>query len=446
MASVTSDVAKTITRIPSVVADDPWPYIFATIIPLIIVYAVATKIPDPSGGALLGVIGTIVVIVLVGGYFSGYTLVEEQDMFSKFWNTSDTFGSLFAMLVFLAGPIIDVINGQYKYSIPSIVSLVTSFFVKFVLDGKYVKSGSKMIVDSILGVFQSTESGNSMLGIVFLSLAVVLLIAVPTGLQLGGNQTNAIASAFIISVIYLVIYLEGAGFVGPTETDIQSWGEWWGDRSSKIKTQKETLNEATRKVREELLKPKSADTSPSAETSTGGTRISLDDPCDVPGFTWLRNSIAPSSIIISQTILLCHLMEAISNRDTETVSDTLPLAGTSLISFGLQYWLFLSKEKCGYTQKAWAPLIGYGISIVAAATSYLGLKYLAKEQFTTNKTDEGVFSNPVHKPKAKTQKDKDTTTIKVDSPGDTSLPVDDQDQFVCEAYRDGELITSTIVE
>jgi apolipoprotein N-acyltransferase len=285
-----------------------------------------------------------------------------------------------------------------------------------------------------------------MLGIVFLSLAVVLLIAVPTGLQLGGNQTNAIASAFIISVIYLVIYLEGAGFVGPTETDIQSWGEWWGDRSSKIKTQKETLNEATRKVREELLKPKSADTSPSAETSTGGTRISLDDPCDVPGFTWLRNSIAPSSIIISQTILLCHLMEAISNRDTETVSDTLPLAGTSLISFGLQYWLFLSKEKCGYTQKAWAPLIGYGISIVAAATSYLGLKYLAKEQFTTNKTDEGVFSNPVHKPKAKTQKDKDTTTIKVDSPGDTSLPVDDQDQFVCEAYRDGELITSTIVE
>jgi hypothetical protein len=41
------------------------------------------------------------------------------------------------------------------------------------------------------------------------------------------------------------------------------------------------------------------------------------------------------------------------------------------------------------------------------------------------------------------------TDEKVISVGDSagqSQPVDDNDQFVCEAYKDGELVTSTIVE
>ena len=36
--------------------------------------------------------------------------------------------------------------------------------------------------------------------------------------------------------------------------------------------------------------------------------------------------------------------------------------------------------------------------------------------------------------------------INVGGDNTVSQPVDDSDQFVCEAYKDGELVTSTIVD
>jgi hypothetical protein len=38
------------------------------------------------------------------------------------------------------------------------------------------------------------------------------------------------------------------------------------------------------------------------------------------------------------------------------------------------------------------------------------------------------------------------TIINVGGSNEKTQEVDDQDQFVCEAYKDGELVTSTIVE
>ena len=37
------------------------------------------------------------------------------------------------------------------------------------------------------------------------------------------------------------------------------------------------------------------------------------------------------------------------------------------------------------------------------------------------------------------------TPIVVGQPSKQTEPLDDNDQFVCEAYKDGELVTSTIV-
>ena len=343
------------------------------------------------------------------------------------------------MVVFLIGPIVDLINGQYKYSIATMVSFFTSL-ITAALGSRRFTDFSKFIVEQSQIASLTTKA-------IVVAIAVMIIVIVPTVLSFT-NPDYAGTSASTIAIIYafigVLITLGGFDFLGkPTTQETLDRLEFDSSaRKERLQAESERYTAAKQQVINDLRNEGAAD------TMLGGTRISLEpDVCDVPGFTWLKNSLAPPSIIISQTVLLCHLMEAIANRDTETVSNTVPLAATSLISFGLQWWIFM-RRNCGngFVYGNNSPLIAYVISIVAAATSYGALKYLTKEEFTTNKTDKGIFSNPVPQPKAKTQKDKDTTTIKVDSPGDTSLPVDDQDQFVCEAYRDGELITSTIVE
>ena len=41
--------------------------------------------------------------------------------------------------------------------------------------------------------------------------------------------------------------------------------------------------------------------------------------------------------------------------------------------------------------------------------------------------------------------EKDPSKIKVGEPILQNLPVNDNDEFVCEAYKDGELISSSLV-
>ena len=89
-------------------------------------------------------------------------------------------------------------------------------------------------------------------------------------------------------------------------------------------------------------------------------------------------------------------------------------------------------------------LIALVASVLGAVVSYYSLKSLTSEGFTSDQTTQkqGIFSNP---PPDAPPKPDGSVKIKVGSASEKNLPVNDEDQFVCEAYKDGELITSTIV-
>jgi hypothetical protein len=92
-----------------------------------------------------------------------------------------------------------------------------------------------------------------------------------------------------------------------------------------------------------------------------------------------------------------------------------------------------------YRYKNWSILIALVIAVASGTSSYAIQKRIlggVVMPSTNSKQTVGTTS----------QKSAFETIISVGEKSGQSEPVNDQDQFVCEAYKDGELVTSTIVD
>jgi hypothetical protein len=186
--------------------------------------------------------------------------------------------------------------------------------------------------------------------------------------------------------------------------------------------------------------------------------------CSLPGFEWLENTVAPQGIIMSMTVLWYLMIEM---WDTGQGQNTIALGVTTLITFGVQ-WFVLYSNGClkDYIFQSWSPITALIMSITFAGTSYGIQKVIAR-----NVSSGGSPVSPVPSatpgtfvcPPGTVQSADGTQCVTPLGPGGIqptptqsiinvggknaqSEPVDDNDQFVCEAYKDGELVTSTIVE
>jgi hypothetical protein len=190
-----------------------------------------------------------------------------------------------------------------------------------------------------------------------------------------------------------------------------------------------------------------------------------DVSCSLPGFQWLENSTAPQGIVLSMTVLWYLLIEM---WDTGQAKNTIALGVTTAITFFVQ-WAVLSKNKCleSYTYKQWSVLIALVMAITFAGTSY-GIQKIINKTATSggdpvppvpSPGNPGMFmcaAGTVPSPDGSScitplgpggvQATSFGGLISVGEKSKQSAPVDDNDQFVCEAYKDGELVTSTIVE
>jgi hypothetical protein len=188
-------------------------------------------------------------------------------------------------------------------------------------------------------------------------------------------------------------------------------------------------------------------------------------PCDVPGFEWLNSEIAPQSIVMSMTILWFILIQAWDNGES---SQTIALGVTTAIVFILQ-WLVMQRYGCltSYRYTVYSPLIALVMAITFAGSSY-GIQKVMRGGSTSSSggmsgTIRPVFSGGVNGTfvcPSGTGLSPDGSEclplpgfggggeekVSVGGKNDQSSPVNDQDQFVCEAYKDGELVTSTIVD
>jgi hypothetical protein len=201
---------------------------------------------------------------------------------------------------------------------------------------------------------------------------------------------------------------------------------------------------------------------PGANPFRGGRRTQRGgntNMCTLPGFEWLENTIAPQGIIMSMTVLWYLMIEL---WDTGAASQSIALGATTSVVFILQS-LMLYNNNClsAYKYGNYSVIISLFMAITFAASSY----FIQKRFLSGSPASSGGGGSSPPVPTPSGPKCPDGTVlnssgtmclptlpgtsgkkVSVGDPSGTSAPVNDDDQFVCEAYRDGEVVTSTIVE
>ena len=183
------------------------------------------------------------------------------------------------------------------------------------------------------------------------------------------------------------------------------------------------------------------DTSPIADYQLGGTWG--EEFCDVPGFGSLgNNGKGPGSIVLVTTIMFHYLMTIWTNNGgIQTVT---PLV-TLLAIWSVHTYVIFNKcivnianntKKYGWLEIGIGILIGLLFGIFSWATTKYGLNKGGSPGSGTAGSLLGASKG------GGLGSTESTSTSGV---GTCSAP-NDQDQFVCEAYKNGELITTTIVE
>lgn len=339
--------------------------------------------------------------------------------------------------LFVYGFIADIMNQKYQYSISGITALFGMFFNKFV-GGTVVggiASGTNFIVNKVRQAPAAAAAVTAAIGLGAAAAAPVVAPVVAAAAPTVAATTAAVSAAPAAAVSAAPIIAPAAAAAAATTAAVANIpenannAEGIRDSSSPFLTQ---MDVGGRKQR-------------------GGAT----DLCSLPGFEWLENKTAPQGIIMSMTVLWYLLIEM---WDTGQGSQSIALGVTTAIVFLLQ-WAVLHKSKCldSYTFGTWSAIIALVMAITFAGSSYGIQKLIYTASGGVNTPSSGQSSSTpasgkVVCPKGSVLNPEGECVVPLGPGGsekntnNQSQPVDDNDQFVCEAYKDGELVTSTIVD
>jgi hypothetical protein len=328
------------------------------------------------------------------------------------------------------GFIADITNMTYHYSIASMTALSGMIINRYI---------GGVIVDAIMSVV-------SLVGTQFGKLPLLVQAAVGVGAAAGVGVAAAASAPLVAAAPAAPAVATGLAAINPFAAAVAA-----APGVAAASTPKNTDGP----IDEGLM-----------SLGSGGRRQrgGATDLCSLPGFEWLDNKTAPQGIVMSMTILWYLMIEL---WDTGRGSQSAALGITTLVVFVLQS-LVLTNNGCltSYKYGISSILIALIMSIVFAGSSYGIQKGFSKYSGNARvpPVPSGTPGNFVCPPGTTSSLDRqscqpilgpggnqpsglgNTQTINVGGVGEKTEPVDDQDQFVCEAYKNGELITSTIVE
>ena len=428
---------------------------------------------------VLGVLLALVVLALIGGgTFYAYLLkiagVTPDPAQSE--KVKAAFDSLLSPLVctililvcalipiifFSTGFFTDTINQSWNYSQASIIGIISVIVLK-VFGSTWIADLSKKIVGWLpnLPSFRVPDPSDATKTIWSLSFGAIwrtivwvilvggIIVAGPITSSLVGGAQWGEGITLGVTVPFIAMLLAGNGYLG-------------------------TFSEMTKSM-------------------TGGGTFQInpypEGLCDVPGFGWAANPIAPASIVLTQSIAWYHLVK---NWDLGYGSQSAALGSVSGAVFLLQWWALNLKGCLGsYRAGFYSPIIAYLLAVGIGGAGYEVIKNLPSLPGSSTGSASGTTPAPVNPtglvcPAGQTpntqgycvpgscptgqvmSSDGSGKCVAMLGPsgeqkvpvGGTrntssglvgsgqSAPVDpDQDAFVCEAYKDGELVTSTIVE
>lgn len=387
-----------------------------------------------DSGGISAIVTSILFVLIAVAY--GHKLYIEG-AFTSGAPTDLSFLSLlvlyFPNTLFAYGFIADLMNGKYHYSVASIAALGGMFTNKVV--GGYVVDAIMYILSFVGAQFAKLSSGVQ---------AVVATAAAVGTAAVAGPAVVAAAPALGTAAMATPAVVASAAPVVAAPAAAAALGT--AAASSLPLPPVVPFPEGT-------VMP---DPPPPME---GGAT----DLCSLPGFEWLENKIAPQGIVMSMTVIWYLMIEL---WDTGGGPQSMALGITSAITFGLQ-WIVLQRSNClaSYKYGTYSAIIALIMGITFAGSSYGIQKQIAKYRGTSSvppvpSGKPGTFVCPpgtvpslsgdscVNKlgPGGTTPSGFGETIINVGGSNEKTEAVDDNDQFVCEAYKDGELITSTIVE
>ena len=322
---------------------------------------------------------------------------QTSEMFFEFMSLLISFSP---NVFFAFGFLLDIFNSSYHYSIPSITALCA------------------MILNSLGGGFaaNTVELAGYYSGKVYDNIASRHFgKEVPIRPPPGIFSSKPVQAEKSVELKPFRSVLDDIDAAPTTDT-----------RASKA-----VLNKIQQDRQKEISQPKGK------KLKQAGGSTSSVNTCSLPGFAWLENDIAPQGIVMSMTILSYLLYEL---WDHGLFEQSIGLSVTTGIVFLLQSMNLIGSGCLNtYRFKNWSILIALVIAVSSGTASYAIQKRIfgtVVMPSTNSKQTVGTTS----------QKSAFETIISVGEKSGQSEPVNDQDQFVCEAYKDGELITSTIVD
>jgi len=172
--------------------------------------------------------------------------------------------------------------------------------------------------------------------------------------------------------------------------------------------------------------------------------------CTVPGFENLESILAPQSFVVIFSLYFFFLMDILLNNPGQSVAGLTGLAAVALLVQGL----LVAQNGCWKGEYYWmslymiVPVVLSAIfGVVAASITGFSIQAI-RNRFPSASTDKNI------NPTGSRSGGFGSTGPVTEHTSDSALPPvggptggsSDDNQFVCEAYKNGELITSTIAE
>jgi len=175
--------------------------------------------------------------------------------------------------------------------------------------------------------------------------------------------------------------------------------------------------------------------------------------CTVPGFENLESILAPQSFVVIFSLYFFFLIDILLNNPGQSVAGLSGLAAVALLVQGF----LVSVNGCWKAEYYWMSFYMIVPVLISAAIGLLGAVIVGFSTQAIRKALPGASTDKNINPTGSSSGGFGSSGPVTAPTGDSALPPvggstggssgsSDDNQFVCEAYKNGELITSTIAE
>jgi hypothetical protein len=170
--------------------------------------------------------------------------------------------------------------------------------------------------------------------------------------------------------------------------------------------------------------------------------------CFIPGFEFMESNYLPQGIVLPSAVFMYILSDFVASKRPASLNigvSILPVAivisqAMVMLTQGCLKYYYFSKRWGGVGGALATVIFAWALGMLAGYISYTIVNAVDPSRLPSRAPERFENKKTTLIPGVKPQAEKDAEKSK-----QKSFPPSDEDQFVCDAYRNGELVTSTLV-